>query len=403
MRAALPSVLSRRRPTDGDVVARVLTAPPTSSAPGFAAASGPLAEFLRDVLTDLGSLLALRSHLEAVVDRFQPFGTRPALLLIDIDGFRGLNATYGRAAGDEVLVATAARLRRLVPGDHATYRTGADEFVAVLDAAEMIDAVGSAGLVQAALSTPVEVGASSVALTVSVAVVMLGYRDRVDGLLRDADVTMYRAKAEGGNRVDIYNWELDSWSTARKRNVEHLEREVEQLRCQNRMLAEALTVDLDTGMPNGLAFEADHLQSDAWRNRSGETYSLLRASVDGIYESAGPFRSPEGGEALVSIAHAIRDTVRQSDRAYVLDRGEFAVLLRGSTMKQAVLAAERIRSRVEKLGIEHPGDRSRPVTVTIAAIEAGFRHSGPADVLEEVGRLLEAAVADGGSRIVWPH
>jgi diguanylate cyclase (GGDEF)-like protein len=362
---------------------------------------GALADLLRDEPTQLGSLLSLRRHLELMVDRFQPFGTRPALLLIDIDGFRGVNTAYGRATADEVLAATAGRLRRLVPGDDATYRTGGDEFAAVLESAEMIDVVSVAGQIQAALSEEVDVGGSFIPLTVSIAVVMLGYRDRVDGLLRDADVTMYRAKTEGGNRVDLYNWELDSWSTARKRNAEKLQEEVEQLRDQNRILAEALTVDLETGMPNALAFDADHLQSEAWRSRSGETYSLLRVCVDGVYQYGQQFRTPKAGEALVSVAHAIRDTVRQSDRAYVLERGESVVLLRGSTIKQAVMAAERIRARVDQMALPDPARQERRLTVTLAAIEAGFRHSGPADVLDELNRLLADAVAHGGARIVW--
>src|SRR6185437_6192884 len=139
---------------------------------------------------------------------------------------------------------------QLVPGEDATYRTGGDEFVALLDSIQMIDCVGAAQRLQAELSQPVQAGPSTIPVTVSVAVVMLGHRHRVDELLRDADVTMYRAKTEGGNRVDLYNWDLDSWSTARKKETERLEREVEDLRRKNRFLSEALTTDLVTGMPN---------------------------------------------------------------------------------------------------------------------------------------------------------
>lgn len=403
MRAVLPSVIGRRRAAgEESATIAVLAEHAPSAATGAGTPTDPLAELLRDGLTDLGSLLALRRQLESVLERFQPFGVRPAMLLIDLDGFGRVNATYGRVAADEVLSTTAARLRRLVPGGDATFRTGGDEFVALLRPAEMIDAVATANAVQGALSKPVEVGGSTVPVTVSVAVVMLGYRDRVDGLLRDADVTMYRAKYEGGNRVDIYNWELDSWATARKRNAERLEHEVEELRHQNRMLTEALTVDLVTGLPNVLAFEADLLQSHAWRSRSGEPYSVLRAGIDGLYEFAQQFRSPEAVAALTSVAHAVRDTVRRSDRAYVVERGEFAVLLRGSTMKQAVIAAERIRAGVEKLALGHPAG-GREITVSVAAVEAGFRHAGASDVVDEANRLLETAVRDGWSRVVWPH
>lgn len=385
---------ARRRP--GGDGAMLLPAPAGPSS------LGTLDEFLADQLTQLGGHLSLRRHLESVLDRFQPFGTRPALLLIDIDRFNRLNTTYGREVGDQILVAVAGRLRRLIPGEDATFRTGGDEFVALLDSMEMIDGVGAAQRIQVELSQPVAVGTSIIPMTVSVAVVMLGHRHRVDELLRDADVTMYRAKTEGGNRADLYNWEIDSWSTARKKQTERLQKEVEDLRRKNRILSEALTTDLVTSMPNALAFDSDLLQADAWRRRSGEPYSVLRACVDGIYEAALEFRSDAAADAITAISHAVRDTVRTSDRAYVLDRGELVVLLRGSTLKQAVLASDRVRTAVRKLALVHPADTTRTMSVSVAAIEAGYRHSGPQDVMKELNDLLEKAVTQGGDRVLWP-
>lgn len=364
--------------------------------------AGTLADFLADPLTGLGSLLTLRRDLELMVDGFQPFGTRPALLLVDIDGFSRLNAAHGRTTGDRVLQVTADRLRALLPAGTAAYRTGGDEFAVVLQPTPMIEGVDDAGRLLRALSEPVLVDGAVVTLTVSVAIVMLGHRHRVDALLRDADVTMYRAKTEGGNRVDLYNWEVDGWSTARRRDTERLEREVDELRMQNQLLTEALTLDLHTGLSNAIAFEADHQQVDAWRRRSGEPYSLLRVRVDGcVGEPA--FGTPEGAEAIRAVAHSVRDTIRQSDRAYVLGAGDLIVLLRGSVMKQAVAAADRVHSAVARLQLAHPAEAGKFVSVSVAAIEAGFRHSTTDDVLHEVEGLLAGIVAAGGDRIIWPH
>ncbi len=361
----------------------------------------PLAQFLHDELTALGSLLTLRRDLELLIDRFQPFGTRPALYLIDVDQFGRLNAAHGGALGDEVLKVTAGRLRAILADTDGAYRTGGDEFAAVIQSIPMLEAVAAAGRLQQALSQPVPVQGTTIPLSVSVAVVMLGHRHRVDELLRDADVTMYRAKTEGGNRVDIYNWEVDSWTNARRKDAERLEKEVAELRAQNRVLTEALTLDLATGMPNAIAFEADHRQVEAWRRRSGEPYSILRVSVDGASDLA--FHSQGGAETLNRIARLVRDTIRLSDRAYVLAGGDLIVLLRGSVMKQAVAAAERIRIAVAGLAETHPADADLTPTVTVAAIEAGFRHDDCSAVLREVDSLLQAAVAAGGARIVWPH
>jgi diguanylate cyclase (GGDEF)-like protein len=346
-----------------------------------------------------------------MIDRYQPFGTRPALLLIDIDAFAELNRTYDPLIGDHVLLATASRLRAMVPGGQTTYRTGGDEFIALLESVPMFDAVEVATEIQQALSRPVVLEQSVVPVTVSVAVVMLGYRHRVDALLRDADVTMYRAKTEGGNRVDLYNWEVDDWTLARKRATEclqddtyRLQNEVETLRRQNRQLVEALTVDLATGMPNKVAFDRDHVQLEAWRKRTSEPYSVLRLRVLGVDEARDDFRSDEGMKALADLAHAVRDTVRLSDRAFVLGDGDLGVLLRGATAKQALAAAGRIQAAVEKVDARHPADPERRLSMVIAAIEAGYRHPGREEVMKEVNDLLRQAVRDGGRRqIVWPH
>jgi diguanylate cyclase (GGDEF)-like protein len=403
-RGSLLSAFRRTRPEPKGEEPRPLLVP-IPPAGGSSSVYATLSDLLQDDLTGLGSLLSLRRDLEPILDQYQPFGTRPALFLLDVDRFGQINAAYGRPVGDRVLQALADRLRTYLPAGDAAYRTGGDEFVALLCTTPMIEAVAAAGHLQEALTRPVAVEEAGLQLSVSVsvAVVMLGQRHRVDELLRDADVTMYRAKSEGGSRVDVYNWEVDSWSTTRKRDLERLKNEVEQLRLQNHVLTEALTLDLATGMPNGLAFEADHQQVDAWRRRSEEPYSILRVSIDGAATGGPEFRTRDALASITAIAHAVRDTIRQSDRAYVMGNGDFTVLLRGSVLKQAVAASGRIRASVERLAAPHPGAPGRHLTVTVAAIQAGYLHATAAEVVEEVNALLRKAVSDGGARIAWPH
>ena len=358
---------------------------------------------LRDELTDLGSLFALRDRLEGLVNQYPPFGPRPALLLVDLDGFGRINQDYGEAMGDQVLAASAARLRWAAGEAASIYRSAGDEFVAILEPATSIEAVDRAGQIQKVLSQPVEVDGYSVAVTASIAVVMLGHRRRADGLLRDADVTMYRAKAEGGDRVDVYNWEIDSWSTARRRDLERLSNEVEELRLQNRVFAEAMTIDTVTGLHNALAFDADQLQIHARWKRSSEPYSVLRARIDDLEDLRRHSGLDDRTTAMVAVAEAIRETIRQTDRGYLLGEGEFAVLLPGCRMQQAIRAGERVRTSVEKLELGHPGDSSRHVTVTVAATEAGFRHTDMKDVMIELEDVLRAALGSGRSRVIWPR
>jgi diguanylate cyclase (GGDEF)-like protein len=232
---------------------------------------------------------------------------------------------------------------------------------------------------------------------------MLGDRDRADGILRDADLAMHRAKAEGGNRVDIYSGELDYWALSRKREIESLEREIEELRLENRALTEAVMIDPRTGLLNAAAFDADHLQVHARRNRSGEQYAVLLADIDQFHQYREHLPASVVHDALHAVGQTLKETVRQSDRAYRYGWQDFMVLLPGANLRDAVVAAERIRSTVEELRIAHPETPSGVLTVTVGAIEAGFRHATTKDIVAEVSDLVLEGKAAGRNRTVWPH
>jgi diguanylate cyclase (GGDEF)-like protein len=355
-----------------------------------------------DGLTGLGDLLGLKERLEWMVSVAPPSGPRPALLLLDLDGFGRIHQGYGGPVADRVLAVTGTRLKELVADYGYVFRTGGDEFAVLLDSTSPVEAVDSGAQILTTIREPIENEGSYISVTASAAVVMLGNRHRADGVLRDADTTMYRAKVEGGNRVDVYNWDLDDWTAARKKDVESLTREVEELRLQNQVLTEAMTVDPQTGMPNGLAFDADHSQLHARRSRSQEPYCILLVAVD-HFDPVDGVRLPGGLRVLKTVGHTIRDTLRLSDRAYRSEESMFSALLQGTDLRKAVAAGERIRERVQKLALEHPADPSEHVTVTVGVIEAGFRHSNTKEVLAEVTDLLRDNKDSVKNRTIWPH
>jgi diguanylate cyclase (GGDEF)-like protein/PAS domain S-box-containing protein len=137
---------------------------------------------------------------------------RFALLFIDLDGFKAVNDTLGHPAGDQVLIAVARRLEACVrPGD-VVARLGGDEFAILL---ERIDQAGAEGATEVAsrildeLRPPFTVGGRDVTLSAStgIAVSMTG-REPVEDLIRDADTAMYRAKAAGKGRYEVFDEEL---------------------------------------------------------------------------------------------------------------------------------------------------------------------------------------------------
>ncbi len=127
-----------------------------------------------------------------------PHGYRlVAVLFIDIDGLKTTNDTLGHPAGDDLLCATAERLRRAVADADIVGRLGGDEFVVLVcgDATrrELDDVVGR---VRLELATPAVIGGTSTEIRASIGVVEVADDEQrtADEILRDADLAMYEAK-----------------------------------------------------------------------------------------------------------------------------------------------------------------------------------------------------------------
>jgi diguanylate cyclase (GGDEF)-like protein/PAS domain S-box-containing protein len=163
-----------------------------------------------DPLTGLPNRVLLHDRLGQAVAHRDRQGRAVAVLLLDIDRFKVVNDSLGHAAGDEILVAIAGRLLRAVrPGDTVA-RLGGDEFVIVCEGVHgELDAVGLADRAAAAFATPFTVGDHELELTASVGIAMAAEEEAdPDDLLRDADAVMYRAKARGGGRWEIFDTAL---------------------------------------------------------------------------------------------------------------------------------------------------------------------------------------------------
>ncbi|SNY29295.1 putative bifunctional diguanylate cyclase/phosphodiesterase [Paractinoplanes atraurantiacus] len=151
----------------------------------------------RDPLTQLGNRAMFMDHAtDALADDDQ---TMTAVVLFDLDGFKGVNDTYGHAAGDELLKVTAERLNANVRANDTVSRLGGDEFVVLLPRL-VDDAIADtvAGRILRDLEQPLEIG--EVVLTIrasaGIAITKGGEHD-VDTLLREADEALYQAKEDG--------------------------------------------------------------------------------------------------------------------------------------------------------------------------------------------------------------
>jgi diguanylate cyclase (GGDEF)-like protein len=122
--------------------------------------------------------------------------------MLDIDHFKKINDTYGHQVGDEVLIGFARTVRRNLRKYDITGRYGGEEFLVIAPGrnAEPFECVYERVRSQVA-DTALETSAGPISVTVSIGTATGNGASSVDEMLRAADLALYRAKAEGRNRV----------------------------------------------------------------------------------------------------------------------------------------------------------------------------------------------------------
>ncbi|HEY0157002.1 MAG TPA: EAL domain-containing protein [Thermoanaerobaculia bacterium] len=130
-----------------------------------------------------------------------------AVLFLDLDRFKLVNDSLGHVVGDELLVAVARRLTDTTRSSDTIARLGGDEFAVLVESVEHVaDTVRAALRIEEALVDPFQLGGHEIFTTVSIgiAVSTTGYGNPQD-VLRDADIAMYRAKARGKARHEVFD------------------------------------------------------------------------------------------------------------------------------------------------------------------------------------------------------
>lgn len=159
---------------------------------------------LRDGLTKLFNKRYLMDRLDSELKFAQRHQTALTLLMLDLDHFKKINDTNGHLAGDMILAAVAAALLRAVRNEDVVARFGGEEIAIVLRAIGLEAAAHMAERLRKVVElAEVDVGGKMLRATVSIGVA--GYpstpAETVEELIEAADKALYRAKAEGRNRV----------------------------------------------------------------------------------------------------------------------------------------------------------------------------------------------------------
>ena len=208
----------------------------------------------RDSLTGAANRRMFQLALERILQRHEgkPRADRvTAVLFLDLDDFKVINDTLGHAAGDELLVAVTERISSLVRDGDLVARLGGDEFAILIEDEPMLSRARSmAGRLVFELRAPYILGEKHVVVTASVGIASA--RDATTGaidLVRNADVAMYMAKANGKSGFAIFDPGMHEAMRARHELSVDLQRAVDL--DQLALLYQPI-VDLTTGALAGV-------------------------------------------------------------------------------------------------------------------------------------------------------
>lgn len=163
---------------------------------------------LHDELTNLPNRTLFMDRLGRALDRARRHPeAKAAVLFLDLDRFKNINDSLGHALGDHLLVAVARRLAASLRPEDTISRFGGDEFGILLeDVRQASDATRVADRIQTELAKPFDLHGRRIYTSSSIGIALTSskYR-RVEDLLRDADIAMYRAKSKGKARYEVFD------------------------------------------------------------------------------------------------------------------------------------------------------------------------------------------------------
>ena len=184
----------------------------------------------RDEVTGLYNRAFFTESLGHALAQAERHGRSLALLFIDVDRFKLINDSLGHAVGDEALRKIGSRIAGCVRESDIVARLGGDEFVALIESVPAPLAVQEvAQKIIDAVARPLELARRELALSVSIGVAAMPDDGRdAQTLMRNADIAMYRAKAQGRNCYSFYTRQMSEHAEERLALEADLHRAVER-------------------------------------------------------------------------------------------------------------------------------------------------------------------------------
>jgi diguanylate cyclase (GGDEF)-like protein/PAS domain S-box-containing protein len=317
-----------------------------------------------DSLTGLLNRTKFTEQLSLNVARLERYGTPFAVMFLDLDQFKGVNDSKGHIAGDRLLAEVARRMQALLNEIDLAARLGGDEFAILLpDTGDREEVDTLAGRLVSAMREPFNIDDDMFLVGASIGIAMAPSDGiRPDHLLRNADLALYRAKADGRSTHRFFESQMDS---------EQRERRL-----------------IETDLRGAIA-----------RNELVLHYQPLVSAIDGM---------PTGFEALVRWNHPTRGLVPPSDFIAIAEQSDLIVEIGDWTINQACseaaawpehltvavnLSARHFRrsdiGRVVQQALNHSGLAPKRLEIEITE---GLLIENPGEVIEKLGEIRALGV-----------
>ena len=317
-----------------------------------------------DSLTGLLNRTKFTEQLSLNVARLERYGTPFAVMFLDLDQFKGVNDSKGHMAGDRLLAEAARRMQALLGEIDIVARLGGDEFAILLpDTGDRAAVETLAVRLVSAMREPFNIESDMFLIGASIGIAMApGDGIRPDHLLRNADLALYRAKADGRSTHRFFETQMDSEQRERR------------------------------------LIEAD-LRGAIARSELVLHYQPLVSATDGL---------PTGFEALVRWNHPTRGLVPPSDFIAIAEQSDLIVDIGDWTINQACieaaawpdhltvavnLSARHFRrsdiGRVVQRALNHSGLAPKRLEIEITE---GLLIENPDEVIEKLGEIRALGV-----------
>jgi diguanylate cyclase (GGDEF)-like protein/PAS domain S-box-containing protein len=172
---------------------------------------------MHDALTGLPNRSSFAHWIDAELGQARHFGHQLAAVMIDLDRFKEINDTRGHGAGDAALQHLSKRLLDVMVEGEVVARLGGDEFAAAKRFKDNAELAGFLGRLDACFATPFGPDDNCFLLDASIGLAVFpNDAQQREQLLNNADLAMYRAKANLGERIAYYEPEMDETARARR-------------------------------------------------------------------------------------------------------------------------------------------------------------------------------------------